>query len=80
MSGRERGPGCHPERSVVILSAAKDLARRTKRPFAEFTLSEANGLRVTGSISKCLTLVNHELIDRVTFWIYNNREVNDPIL
>jgi hypothetical protein len=40
--------------SPVILSAAKDLCVRRDRPFAEFTLSEANGLRVTGMISKCL--------------------------
>ena len=26
-----------------------------ERPFAEFTLSAANGLRVTGVLSKCLT-------------------------
>src|SRR5712692_4851862 len=32
---------------TVILSAAKDLAAHRDRPFAEFTLSEANGLRVT---------------------------------
>ena len=48
MSGLERGPGCHPERLAVILSAAKDLCVRRARPFAEFTLSEAHGLRVTG--------------------------------
>src|SRR5260370_39017811 len=33
--------------STVILSAAKDLAADRDRPFAEFPLSEANGLRVT---------------------------------
>ena len=33
--------------SPVILSAAKDLAAARDRPFAEFTLSEAHGLRVT---------------------------------
>jgi hypothetical protein len=33
--------------SPVILSAAKDLSADRDRPFAEFTLSEANGLRVT---------------------------------
>src|SRR6266851_4410937 len=33
--------------SPVILSAAKDLCARRARPFAEFPLSEANGLRVT---------------------------------
>src|SRR5260370_13062410 len=57
-------PRRHLERRPVILSAAKDLARRTQRSFAEFTLSEANGLRMTarhrsspltGSLlSKCL--------------------------
>jgi len=31
-----------------MLSAAKHLAADRDRPFAEFTLSEANGLRVTG--------------------------------
>jgi len=31
----------------VMLSAAKHLAAHCARPFAEFTLSEANGLRVT---------------------------------
>ena len=41
---------------AVILSAAKDLARRTQRSFAEFTLSAANGLRMTGILSKCLSL------------------------
>ncbi len=30
-----------------MLSAAKHLAADRDRPFAEFTLSEANGLRVT---------------------------------
>jgi hypothetical protein len=36
------------ERSgLVILSEAKDLAADRDRPFAEFPLSEANGLRVT---------------------------------
>ncbi len=33
--------------SPVILSEAKDLSAYRARPFAEFTLSEANGLRVT---------------------------------
>ncbi len=33
--------------SPVILSEAKDLAADHDRPFAEFTLSEANVLRVT---------------------------------
>ncbi|SRR6266849_9689079 len=33
--------------SPVILSAAKHLAAARDRPFAEFTLSEAHGLRVT---------------------------------
>ena len=37
----------HLEITPVTLSAAKGLARRTKRSFAEFTLSEANGLRMT---------------------------------
>jgi hypothetical protein len=38
----------HTERfSSVILSEAKDLAADRDRPFAEFTLSEAHGLRVT---------------------------------
>ena len=36
-----------PRSSPVILSAAKDLAAHRDRPFAEFTLSEAHGLRVT---------------------------------
>src|SRR5260370_42042800 len=40
-------PRRHLERRPVILSAAKGLARRTQRSFAEFTLSEANGLRMT---------------------------------
>jgi len=31
-----------------MLSAAKHLTADRARPFAEFTLSEANGLRVTG--------------------------------
>jgi hypothetical protein len=46
---------------VVILSASaealsaakgKDLCVRRARPFAEFTLSEAHGLRMTGLSSK----------------------------
>src|SRR6266852_2337661 len=41
--------------SGQALSAAKDLCVRRARPFAEFTLSEAKGLRVTGSSSKCLS-------------------------
>ena len=49
--------GCHPERLAVILSAAKDLFVWLARPFAEFTLSEANVLRVTGSISTCLSAI-----------------------
>ncbi len=36
--------------SPVTLSAAKGLARRTQRCFAEFTLSEANGLSRTARI------------------------------
>ncbi len=32
---------------AVMLSAAKHLAAHRARPFAEFTLSEANGLKVT---------------------------------
>jgi len=39
---------------AVILSAAQDLCVRRARPVAEFTLSAANGLRVTGILSKCL--------------------------
>ena len=39
---------------AVILSEAKDLCARRARPFAEFTLSEAHGLRVTSIISKYL--------------------------
>jgi hypothetical protein len=54
VSGRERCPGCHPERLAVILSASaealseakgKDLCARRASPFAEFPLSEAKGLR-----------------------------------
>jgi len=33
--------------SPVMLSAAKHLSASQDRPFAEFALSEANGLRVT---------------------------------
>ena len=33
--------------SPVMLSAAKHLPTQCARPFAEFTLSEANGLRMT---------------------------------
>ena len=39
---------------LVILSEAKDLAADRDSPFAEFPLSEANGLRVAGVLSKCL--------------------------
>ena len=44
--------------SIVMLSAAKHLAAQRDRPFAEFTLSEANGLRVTvtGILSKYLEI------------------------
>jgi hypothetical protein len=44
MRGREHCPACHPGRQAVILSAAKDLCARRASPFAEFPLSEANGL------------------------------------
>jgi hypothetical protein len=37
-----------------MLSEAKHLSVHRDRPFAEFTLSEANGLRVTGIRSKYL--------------------------
>ena len=57
-SGLERGPDCHPELRAVILSEAKDLCARRASPFAEFPLSEANGLRVTGFISKYLLLLD----------------------
>src|SRR2546427_2213136 len=44
----ERDSSYSTERSSpVMLSAAKHLAADRDRPFAEFTLSEANGLRVT---------------------------------
>jgi hypothetical protein len=36
--------------STVMLSAAKHLAAPRDRPFAEFTLSGANVLRVTGKV------------------------------
>ena len=35
------------EHLLVILSEAKDLVAQRARSFAEFTLSEANGLRMT---------------------------------
>ena len=41
-------------RSGQALSEAKDLCARRARPFAEFTLSGANVLRVTGIISEKL--------------------------
>jgi hypothetical protein len=42
----ERDSSSPPARSSpVILSAAKDLAADRDRPFAEFPLSEAHGLR-----------------------------------
>ena len=34
-------------RNLVMLSVAKHLGAHRERPFAEFTLSAANGLRVT---------------------------------
>ena len=37
------------------VNSAKQLDAQRDRPFAEFTLSEANGLRVTGILSKCLS-------------------------
>src|SRR5258708_3227188 len=46
-SSTARSSSVIPRSSPVILSAAKDLAAHRDRPFAEFTLSEANGLRVT---------------------------------
>src|SRR5260370_39762742 len=42
------------KRASHLHSAAKDLCVRRASPFAEFTLSEANGLRVTGMLSKGL--------------------------
>src|SRR5258708_1165240 len=36
-----------PRASSALLSEAKDFAADRDRPFAEFPLSEANGLRVT---------------------------------
>jgi hypothetical protein len=46
----------HHQQGPVLsrLRAAKDLAAARDRSFAEFPLSEAHGLRVTGMISKCL--------------------------
>jgi hypothetical protein len=38
----------HEQSLHVTLSAAKGLARVAERSFAEFTLSAANGLRMTG--------------------------------
>jgi hypothetical protein len=38
---------CHTARIILMLSAAKHLAAHPARPFAEFTLSATNGLRVT---------------------------------
>ena len=44
----ERDSSSPPARSSpVMLSAAKHLSADRDRPFAEFALSEANGLRVT---------------------------------
>src|SRR5260370_40636133 len=48
-------PRRHLERRPVILSAAKDLARRTQRSCAEFTLSAANGLRACPERSEGMT-------------------------
>ena len=39
--------GWNGEHLLVILSEAKDLVAQHARSFAEFTLSEANGLRMT---------------------------------
>src|SRR5260370_37955485 len=50
VSGLERYPGCHPERSEGSL-------RPASQAFAEFPLSEAHGLRVTGILSKLMALV-----------------------
>jgi hypothetical protein len=41
---RTTSSGTAVKSANVTLSAAKGLARRTERCFAEFTLSEANGL------------------------------------
>ena len=46
-------------RSGQALSEAKDLCARRARPFAEFTLSGANVLRVTGILSKYLHNLSH---------------------
>jgi hypothetical protein len=47
-SSNERDSSSSIERSsLVMLSAAKHLSADRTRPFAEFTLSVANGLRVT---------------------------------
>jgi hypothetical protein len=40
-------PGIRNGHSPVMLSAAKHLAAHRDRPFAEFTLSGSEGLRVT---------------------------------
>src|SRR5258707_2683206 len=59
---------------AVILSAAKDLCVRRARPFAEFTLSEANGLRVTGVLSRCLSLYAVSHIYNLFMNIFISRE------
>jgi hypothetical protein len=43
----QMNPGIRMGASTVMLSAAKHLAAQRTRPFAEFTLSEANGLSMT---------------------------------
>ena len=41
-------PGIRMGDNTVMLSAAKHLSAQRYRPFAEFTLSGSEGLRVTG--------------------------------
>ena len=73
----------------VILSAAQDLCVRRARPFAEFTLSAAHGLRVTWcdeshgqgfffTIAPCLSFQNRPLRRRRIHARTADVSANDP--
>src|SRR6266853_4975737 len=73
--------------SSVMLSAAKHLAAARDRPFAEFTLSEANGLRVTRcdcsnwhglffTIEPCLSVAGDDKKGIGRRWVISHRGCN----
>ena len=68
---------CHPERLAVILSAAKDLARRMERSFAAFRACPERSEGMTDMISKCLvdnSTICHYLHKRATMKPFHSME------